>query len=161
MKKKNQFRSLRQTQTLLSEITCLIVCQRRDEHSLLCPSRLPFWSWCCQTFLCFESCIFYSLNLGTQPVDSGKMASGLPMMNGDLTSPRASHGAGTSHVEETLQQMNILIKENRELKGQRVAMLFKNAALLQSAGVYTRFQSDKDKVWDITHYLGPKYFSES
>ncbi|XP_072529035.1 optineurin [Salminus brasiliensis] len=44
------------------------------------------------------------------------MASSSPMVNGDLTSPRGSHGAGTSHVEETLQQMNILIKENRELK---------------------------------------------
>ncbi|KAI4903891.1 hypothetical protein NFI96_017562 [Prochilodus magdalenae] len=44
------------------------------------------------------------------------MASGSPMVNGDLTSPRGSHGAATSHVEETLQQMNILIKENRELK---------------------------------------------
>ncbi|XP_066525950.1 optineurin isoform X2 [Hoplias malabaricus] len=44
------------------------------------------------------------------------MASGPPMVNGDLSSPGGSHGAGTSHVEETLQQMNILIKENRELK---------------------------------------------
>ncbi|XP_022527531.2 optineurin [Astyanax mexicanus] len=44
------------------------------------------------------------------------MASGSPMVNGDLSSPRGSHSAATSHVEETLQQMNILIKENRELK---------------------------------------------
>ncbi|XP_017554373.1 optineurin isoform X2 [Pygocentrus nattereri] len=44
------------------------------------------------------------------------MASSLPMVNGDLTSPLGSHSPGTSHVEETLQQMNILIKENRELK---------------------------------------------
>ena len=48
------------------------------------------------------------------------MASGSPMVNGDLTSPRGSHGAATSHVEETLQQMNILIKENRELKGELI-----------------------------------------
>ncbi|XP_017554372.1 optineurin isoform X1 [Pygocentrus nattereri] len=57
------------------------------------------------------------VNLGGNalwPVE--KMASSLPMVNGDLTSPLGSHSPGTSHVEETLQQMNILIKENRELK---------------------------------------------
>ncbi|XP_076861432.1 optineurin isoform X2 [Brachyhypopomus gauderio] len=41
------------------------------------------------------------------------MASGSPMVNGDLSH---SHGTGTSHEEETLQQMNVLIKENMELK---------------------------------------------
>ncbi|XP_030634142.1 optineurin isoform X2 [Chanos chanos] len=47
------------------------------------------------------------------------MASGSPMMNGDIPHPRGSPGAGASNVgslEETLQQMNILIRENRELK---------------------------------------------
>lgn len=35
------------------------------------------------------------------------------MMNGDI--PRSSSQPGT--LEETLQQMNILIQENRDLKG--------------------------------------------
>ncbi|KAM6985651.1 optineurin isoform 2-T2 [Aplochiton taeniatus] len=48
------------------------------------------------------------------------MASGTPMMNGDIsrshhTSPGGDHpGSGT--LEETLEQMNILIQENRDLK---------------------------------------------
>ncbi|XP_068162833.1 optineurin [Antennarius striatus] len=40
------------------------------------------------------------------------MASGGPMMNGDI--PRSSSQSST--LEETLQQMNILIQENRDLK---------------------------------------------
>ncbi|GAA6086501.1 optineurin [Tachysurus ichikawai] len=44
------------------------------------------------------------------------MASGSPLVNGDLSPPAQSESAGATHVEETLQQMNILIKENRELK---------------------------------------------
>ncbi|TSK13354.1 Optineurin [Bagarius yarrelli] len=44
------------------------------------------------------------------------MASDFPMMNGDLSHPAQSQSTGAPHVEETLQQMNILIKENRELK---------------------------------------------
>ncbi|XP_028256297.1 optineurin [Parambassis ranga] len=40
------------------------------------------------------------------------MASGGPMMNGDIS--RSSNQPGT--LEETLQQMNILIQENRDLK---------------------------------------------
>ncbi|XP_041833759.1 optineurin [Melanotaenia boesemani] len=40
------------------------------------------------------------------------MASGSPMMNGDVS--RSSSQSGT--LEETLQQMNILIQENRDLK---------------------------------------------
>ncbi|XP_061570283.1 optineurin [Cololabis saira] len=40
------------------------------------------------------------------------MASGGPMMNGDIS--RTANQSGT--LEETLQQMNILIQENRELK---------------------------------------------
>lgn len=44
------------------------------------------------------------------------MASGSSMMNGDLS--RSSGQSGT--LEETLQQMNILIQENRDLKGQSV-----------------------------------------
>ncbi|KAF7693809.1 optineurin [Silurus meridionalis] len=44
------------------------------------------------------------------------MASDSPMMNGDLSHPAQSQSSGQPHVEETLQQMNILIKENRELK---------------------------------------------
>lgn len=41
------------------------------------------------------------------------MASGGPVMNGDIS--RSSSQSGT--LEETLQQMNILIQENRDLKG--------------------------------------------
>ncbi|KAK3517319.1 hypothetical protein QTP70_003395 [Hemibagrus guttatus] len=44
------------------------------------------------------------------------MASGSPIVNGDLSHPAHSESAGAPHVEETLQQMNILIKENQELK---------------------------------------------
>ncbi|KAB5541964.1 hypothetical protein PHYPO_G00086020 [Pangasianodon hypophthalmus] len=44
------------------------------------------------------------------------MASGSPILNGDLSHPTQSQSTGAPHVEETLQQMNILIKENRELK---------------------------------------------
>ncbi|XP_060759395.1 optineurin isoform X2 [Neoarius graeffei] len=44
------------------------------------------------------------------------MASGSPVVNGDLSHPARSQSTGAPHVEETLQQMNILIKENRELK---------------------------------------------
>ncbi|TMS02741.1 Optineurin [Larimichthys crocea] len=40
------------------------------------------------------------------------MASGGPVMNGDIS--RSSSQSGT--LEETLQQMNILIQENRDLK---------------------------------------------
>ena len=43
------------------------------------------------------------------------MASGGPVMNGDIS--RSPSQAGT--LEETLQQMNILIQENRDLKGER------------------------------------------
>lgn len=42
------------------------------------------------------------------------MASGGPMMNGDIS--RSPNQSGT--LEETLQQMNILIQENRDLKGE-------------------------------------------
>lgn len=41
------------------------------------------------------------------------MATGGPIMNGDI--PRSPSQPGT--LEETLQQMNILIQENRDLKG--------------------------------------------
>lgn len=41
------------------------------------------------------------------------MASGGPVMNGDIS--RSPGQSGT--LEETLQQMNILIQENRDLKG--------------------------------------------
>lgn len=44
------------------------------------------------------------------------MASSTPMVNGDL-SRESPPGAGAGSLEEALQQMNILIKENRELKG--------------------------------------------
>ncbi|XP_053506532.1 optineurin [Ictalurus furcatus] len=44
------------------------------------------------------------------------MASGSPMVNGDLSHPMQSQTAAAPQEEETLQQMNILIKENRELK---------------------------------------------
>lgn len=44
------------------------------------------------------------------------MASGGPMMNGDIS--RSPSQSGT--LEETLQQMNILIQENRDLKGESV-----------------------------------------
>ncbi|KAF4079859.1 hypothetical protein AMELA_G00183150 [Ameiurus melas] len=44
------------------------------------------------------------------------MASGSPMVNGDLSHPTQSQTAAAPQEEETLQQMNILIKENRELK---------------------------------------------
>lgn len=42
------------------------------------------------------------------------MASGGPVMNGDIS--RSANQPGT--LEETLQQMNILIQENRDLKGE-------------------------------------------
>ncbi len=41
------------------------------------------------------------------------MASGGSMMNGDIS--RSSSQSGT--LEETLEQMNVLIQENRDLKG--------------------------------------------
>ncbi|XP_062851217.1 optineurin [Trichomycterus rosablanca] len=44
------------------------------------------------------------------------MASGIPVVNGDLIHPSQSQSSGAPHEEETLQQMNSLIKENRELK---------------------------------------------
>ncbi|KAA0720677.1 Optineurin [Triplophysa tibetana] len=43
------------------------------------------------------------------------MASGSSMMNGDINHPRGGTGNLTG-LEETIQQMNTLIKENRELK---------------------------------------------
>lgn len=43
------------------------------------------------------------------------MASGGPMMNGDISRSPAQSGA----LEETVRQMNILIQENRDLKGER------------------------------------------
>lgn len=55
---------------------------------------------------CFLQCIFPCLPLSI-------MATGGPMMNGDI--PRSPSQPGT--LEETLQQMNILIQENRDLKG--------------------------------------------
>lgn len=42
------------------------------------------------------------------------MATGSPMMNGDI--PHTANPPGT--LEETLQLMNILIQENRDLKGE-------------------------------------------
>lgn len=51
-----------------------------------------------------SSCVFSSI-----------MASGGPVMNGDIS--RSPGQPGT--LEETLQQMNILIQENRDLKGER------------------------------------------
>ncbi|XP_051976856.1 optineurin-like [Xyrauchen texanus] len=47
------------------------------------------------------------------------MTSGSSMMNGDIIHPRGAHGSSAGNVgniEEILQQMNTLIKENRELK---------------------------------------------
>ncbi|XP_067284171.1 optineurin [Pseudorasbora parva] len=44
------------------------------------------------------------------------MASGSSMMNGDIGHPRGSGPGNVGSLEETLQQMNTLIKENRELK---------------------------------------------
>ncbi|KAG1952609.1 optineurin [Pimephales promelas] len=44
------------------------------------------------------------------------MASGSSMMNGDISHPRGSGPGNVGSLEETLQQMNTLIKENRELK---------------------------------------------
>nr|XP_055046511.1 optineurin [Misgurnus anguillicaudatus] len=47
------------------------------------------------------------------------MASGSSMMNGDISHPLGGPGPGTGNLaslEETIQQMNTLIKENRELK---------------------------------------------
>ncbi|KAM9467474.1 optineurin isoform 1-T3 [Clarias gariepinus] len=44
------------------------------------------------------------------------MDSSSPIVNGDLSHHAQSQIAGAPNVEETLQQMNILIKENRELK---------------------------------------------
>lgn len=41
------------------------------------------------------------------------MATGGPIMNGDIPRPPSQPGT----LEETLQQMNILIQENRDLKG--------------------------------------------
>jgi len=46
------------------------------------------------------------------------MASGSSMMNGDISHPRGSGPGNVGSLEETLQQMNTLIKENRELKGE-------------------------------------------
>lgn len=46
------------------------------------------------------------------------MASGSSMMNGDISHPRGSGPENLGSLEETLQQMNTLIKENRELKGE-------------------------------------------
>lgn len=43
------------------------------------------------------------------------------MMNGDINHPCGGPGSGTGNLaslEETIQQMNVLIKENRELKGE-------------------------------------------
>ncbi|KAF1372539.1 hypothetical protein PFLUV_G00266550 [Perca fluviatilis] len=45
-------------------------------------------------------------------VDSSVMASGGPVMNGDVSCSQGQSGT----LEETLQQMNILIQENRDLK---------------------------------------------
>ena len=42
------------------------------------------------------------------------MASSTPLVNGDRGSPTE---AGVGSLEEALEQMNILIMENRELKG--------------------------------------------
>lgn len=47
------------------------------------------------------------------------MATGSPMMNGDV--PHAASQPGT--LEETLQLMNILIQENRDLKGKSQGLL--------------------------------------
>lgn len=47
------------------------------------------------------------------------MASGGPMMNGDIS--RSPGQSGT--LEETVQQMNNLIQENRDLKGERMGLL--------------------------------------
>lgn len=50
------------------------------------------------------------------------MASGSSMMNGDINHPRGGQASGTGNLaslEETIQQMNTLIKENRELKGEK------------------------------------------
>uniref|UniRef100_A0A671SKP3 Optineurin n=1 Tax=Sinocyclocheilus anshuiensis TaxID=1608454 RepID=A0A671SKP3_9TELE len=44
------------------------------------------------------------------------MASGSSMMNGDINHPRGSGPGNLGSLEETLQQMNTLIKENKELK---------------------------------------------
>ncbi|KAM4615292.1 optineurin [Polymixia lowei] len=44
------------------------------------------------------------------------MASGTPMMNGDISRGPGSAGGHSGTLEETLQQMNILIQENRDLK---------------------------------------------
>lgn len=43
------------------------------------------------------------------------MASGGPMVNGDISRPPGQPGT----LEETVQQMNMLIQENRDLKGER------------------------------------------
>lgn len=45
-------------------------------------------------------------------------ASGSSMMNGDISDPRGTDPGNLGSLEETLQQMNTLIKENRELKGE-------------------------------------------
>lgn len=47
------------------------------------------------------------------------MATGSPMVNGDV--PHAASPPGT--LEETLQLMNILIQENRDLKGENQGVL--------------------------------------
>lgn len=46
------------------------------------------------------------------------MASGSSMMNGDINHPGRAGPGNLGSLEETLQQMNTLIKENRELKGE-------------------------------------------
>ncbi|GLD70551.1 optineurin isoform X1, partial [Lates japonicus] len=67
----------------------------------------------CYLSECFY--VFFGVNVQTvfsSGVDSSVMASGGPVMNGDIS--RSPSQSGT--LEETLQQMNILIQENRDLK---------------------------------------------
>lgn len=47
------------------------------------------------------------------------MATEGPVMNGDVSHSPSHPGT----LEETLQQMNILIQENRELKGKRTCVV--------------------------------------
>lgn len=49
------------------------------------------------------------------------MASSTPMVNGDL-SRGSPPGTGAGTLEDTLQQMNTLIKENRDLKGVQLCL---------------------------------------
>lgn len=68
--------------------------------------------FCCLSERLF---VFSEVNIRTvfsSGVESCTMASGGPMMNGDIS--RSPSQSGT--LEETLQQMNILIQENRDLK---------------------------------------------